>query len=99
MMTQTTSYDHHTDHDHIDCEQQGVAEPYPVLHLGNTTIWPTREQLVAIRDAIQGYLDAHPITVEALTAQQASELAADLMKETPMPGVAEYTDAEIREMF
>lgn len=43
----------------IECyqrESNNIAEPYPVLVVGEVTIFPSIEQLTEIRDAIDGYL-------------------------------------------
>lgn len=95
MMTQTTAYDHPTDNALIDCVEQGGFEKYPVLHIGATVIWPTREQLVAIRDVIQGYLNMHPAPeeVEKIAAGTEAEDRAEAQT------VREFTDAEVQEMF
>lgn len=93
MLSQTTSYDHPTDKDHVDCVEQGGSNSYPVLHIGDTVIWPTREQLVAIRDVIQGYLDAHPIPATPAFS------GLSQVDETGPLELTEYTDAEIQEMF
>jgi hypothetical protein len=43
----------------IDCttaETPSSPDGYPVLHIGPATIWPTVDQLVAIRAAIDAWL-------------------------------------------
>ena len=47
------------------------AEGYPVLKIGEVTIWPTLEQLAAIRDVCAKYLTEH--AAEVLAATVASE--------------------------
>lgn len=59
---------------------------HTTLSIGDVSIWPTREQLVAIRDAIQGYLDAHPIVITPAEIVQIAQ-------------PHELTDAEVQEMF
>lgn len=53
-----------------------------ILNIGDMTIWPSREQLVAIRDAIQGYLVTHPpITPAEIATAVGIETETDAQEE------------------